>query len=123
MSSNNVEEQDDTHELIHKEKQFLKDKESNFEDDEPENKEDDKSIDDSYLIELLGRLNMIKNELDYNRATNYIWLFLATGMVIIIQCLYNYFVVFIAMAFIAEIGLVFNIVFILIPLYGKLFIV
>ena len=86
MSSTNVEEQDDTQELVYNQKQFLKDKESNYEDEyeDPENKEDDKSLDDSYLIELLGRLNMIKNELDYNRVTNYIWLVLTTGMVAVI---------------------------------------
>jgi hypothetical protein len=66
---------------------------------------------------------MIKNELDYNRVTNYIWLIMTIGMCAVIQVVYNQVHVYLAMAFIVELEMVLNIVFIFIPLYGKLFIV
>ena len=83
MSARNVEDEDDTQELM-KQSNFLKDSKAQFEEGEDINKEEDQSIDDAYLIELLSRLTMIKNELDYNRVTNYIWLVLAIGMAAVI---------------------------------------
>ena len=84
MSTNNLDPEDDTQELINNQANFLKDSKSNFADADDDKKEEDKGLDDAYLIELLGRLTMIKNELDYNRVTNYIWLVLTIGMAAVI---------------------------------------
>ena len=46
--------------------------------------DDGKSLDDGYVIELIGRLTMVKNEMEYNKITNFIWLVLLVGMVAVI---------------------------------------
>ena len=121
MSTNQQEELDDTQELIANQNQMRKDQQASF--GEEGSQVADQSLDDAYLIELLGRLTMIKNELDYNRITNYVWLIATIGMCAVIQVIYNQVNVFIAMAFVVELELLINIVFIFSPLYFKLFIV
>ena len=119
-----VEEEERTESLaLLAEKEFVKDKSNTNFDDETKPDPANEGLEDAYLIELLGRLTMIKNELDYNRATNYIWVLMTIMMCAVIQVEYAQIHIYIAMLCVVEIVLLFNIIFIFIPLYGKLFIV